>query len=194
MTHLLLGLILILFGFFHLIDEIAQYEESIVQKIQQIMNRKPFLSLFREIWLFGRTSFTVIFMVFLILIDWKVGILASGVFLVIVGIEYLLKTFYNRKRPFLVHQKISMLQPIEPLDSSFPSGDVLRVWYLVFILPALSNISPFVLGAAISLAVLVSLGRIVMGVHYLTDTFAGAGLGIIGAGTTIWLSNILNIV
>lgn len=193
MTYHLLGLILILLGFTHVFDEIVSLEVSIVRYVQQISKRKPLLFFFKEVWFFGRTTFALILLVFLICINWKTGLIAAGVFLIIVGIEYLIKTLYNRKRPYTAHQGIAMLQSLEALDSSFPSGDTMRVWYLALIITASAGDNIFFLTATISLAILVTLGRLVMGVHYLTDTLVGAGLGIMGAGTTIWLWNLLRI-
>jgi len=135
----------------------------------------------------------LIMQVLLICINWKMGLIAAGVFLVFVGVEYLIKTLFFRTRPFAAHQGIAMLQPLEPLDSSFPSGDIMRVWYLALIIPAYAGDPALFLAATITLAILVTLGRLVMGVHYLTDTLAGTGLGILGAGTTIWLWNLLNL-
>jgi len=174
-------------------DEVGQIEPNIVRSVQQILRPKPLLIFFQEAWFFGRTSFVLIVLIFLICIDWKNGLVAFGVFSVFVGIEQLIKSLYFRKRPYTSHQSIAMLQPLEPFDSSFPSGDALRVWYLALIIPFAAGSSTLFLAATISLAILVTLGRIVMGVHYLTDALAGAGLGILGAGTTIWLWNLLNI-
>ena len=193
MTYHLLGSILILLGFFHLIDEVGPLEVYLSRYVQQISTKKSLLFILKEVWFFGRTSFSVVLLVFLICINWKTGLITTGVFLVFVGIEYLIKTLYFRKRPYAAHHEIAMLQPLEPLDSSFPSGDTMRVWYLALIISASASDSVFFLGAIISLAILVTLGRLVMGVHYLTDTLTGAGLGILGAGTTIWLWNLLNI-
>ncbi len=193
MTYHFLGLILLLLGFIHMFDEVVSLEVSIVRYVQQISKMKPLLFFFKEVWFFGRTSFAIIFLVFLVCIKWKTGLIAAGVFLVIVGIEYLIKTLYFRKRPYTAHQGIAMLQPLEPLDSSFPSGDTMRVWFLALIISSSAGDTTFFLTGMISLAILVTLGRLVMGVHYLTDTLAGAGLGILGAGTTIWLWNLLNI-
>jgi len=193
MTYHLLGLILILLGFIHFFEEIVSLDVSIVRYVQQISKLKPLLFFFKEVWFFGRTSFALILLAFLICINWKTGLIAAGVFLIIVGIEYLIKTLYNRKRPYTAHQGIAMLQSLEPLDSSFPSGDTMRVWYLALIITTSAGDNIFFLTATISLAILVTLGRLVMGVHYLTDTLAGAGLGILGAGTTIWLWNLLKI-
>ena len=88
----------------------------------------------------------------------------------------------------------SSTQPREPGDASFPSGDALRAWYLALILPVFAGGGlALALGLSV-LAMLVTLGRMVMGVHYLTDTLAGAGLGMLGAGTTIWLWYLLHLI
>lgn len=174
-------------------DKAVVFEVNFVRYVQNLSKRKPILFILREVWFFGRTTFALILLVFLVCINWKTGLIAAGVFLIIVGIEFLVKTLYYRKRPFVAHQNIAVLQPIEPLDSSFPSGDTMRVWYLALIVSAFAGDTTYFLTATISLAILVTLGRLVMGVHYLTDTLAGAGLGILGAGTTIWLWNLLNI-
>lgn len=86
-----------------------------------------------------------------------------------------------------------MAQPQKPTDPSFPSGDAFRIWYLVLILIAASGSNQVLGFIAILLAVLVSLGRMILGVHYLTDVLAGAGLGFLGAGTTIWLWHLFNL-
>ncbi|MCJ7734123.1 MAG: phosphatase PAP2 family protein [Anaerolineales bacterium] len=193
MIHQLIGVGLFLVGCLHIIKPIQDNEVQIVKALQELFNRKPWLSLFREIWFFGRTSFTLIVIILLICIDWKTGLIADLVFFIIVGIEQLIKQLFHRVRPFSVHTSIAMLQPLEPHDSSFPSGDALRVWYIALILPmAAGNSIPFLIGT-ITLALFVSLGRIVLGVHYLTDTLAGIGLGLLGAGTTIWLWHFFNL-
>ena len=191
MIYHILGSILVLIGCSHFVGVVDRVEPEIILYIQRKFN--PLQVYFKEIWFFGRTSFTLIVLVFLTCFDWKMGLAAAGVFLVTVCIEYFVKKLSNRGRPYTSHPAIAMLQPLEPADSSFPSGDTLRVWYLALIIPAASGNSSFVLTAAISLAVLVTLGRMVMGVHYFTDTLAGAGLGILGAGTTLWLWNLMNI-
>ena len=187
MIYQLLGFILFLIGCTHLFTQISNSESQISTSIQNTFNQKPWLGFFKEIWFFGRTTFVVITLIFLIFIDWKIGLIANLIFLIIVSIERIVKVNFNRNRPFSALSTVAMLQPLEPQDSSFPSGDALRVWYLALILPvAVGNSIPFFL-AAILLAILVTFGRLVLGVHYLTDVLAGAGLGLLGAGTTIWI-------
>ncbi|NQS91448.1 MAG: phosphatase PAP2 family protein [Chloroflexi bacterium] len=193
MNYHLVGFGLFLIGCLHSIKPIKEKEVKIGKVLQELFNRKPWLMLFREIWFFGRTSFALIVIILLICIDWKTGLIADLVFLTIVGVEQLVKQLFRRRRPFSDHSFIAMLQPLEPHDPSFPSGDALRVWYIALILPiAVGNSIPFLI-ATITLALFVTLGRIVMGVHYLTDTFAGTGLGLLGAGTTIWLWHFFNL-
>lgn len=193
MTYFILGTILILFGFLHMFNEVKAVEPKIIQYLQQISNRKSLLAFFKEIWFFGRTSFTLILLGLLSCINWKMGGLAAGIFLIVIGLEYLIKTLYTRIRPYAALGNITMLQPTEPKDSSFPSGDTLRVWYLALIISSAAGGGPAILIAALSLAALVTLGRLIMGVHYLTDTLTGAGMGILAAGATIWLWNLANL-
>lgn len=193
MTYQVFGLLLFLIGCSHTNKLIDQFEPKLVLALQKKLTREPILIFFKEIWFFGRTPFALVSLIFLICIDWQKGLVTSGVFLVIVGIEVVVKILFKRVRPFSDHQEITMLQPLEPSDPSFPSGDALRIWYLGLIIPAAAGSQILFLASAVSLAILVTLGRMIMGVHYLTDTISGAGLGILGAGTTIWLWSLLNI-
>ena len=194
MIYQLVGFILFLIGCTHLFTQISNSETKIAATIQNTFKEKPWLGFFREIWFLGRTTFVVIILIFLICIDWKTGLVANLVFLIIAGIERSVKVLFNRKRPFSALSSVVMLQPLEPQDPSFPSGDALRIWYLALILPVAVSISiPFLL-AAILLAILVTFGRLVLGVHFLTDVLAGAGLGLLGAGTTIWIWQFLNLI
>jgi len=110
MIYFITGSILILFGFSHVLNEVNAVEPKIIQYFQQISNHKPLLSLFKEIWLFGRTSFALIILILLSCLNWKMGGIAAGVFLIIIGVEYLIKTLYTRNRPFAALGYISMLQ------------------------------------------------------------------------------------
>jgi undecaprenyl-diphosphatase len=150
--------------------------------------------IFRELWFLGRTSFTLICLLLLISYSWKPGAIAAIVFFGVAGIEMLLKSIFSRPRPFQINSNISMLQPQQPVDPSFPSGDTLRVWYLALILAAVIGGNPLLFGAVTGLALLVSLGRLVMGVHYLTDILSGAGLGVIGGGATLLLWDVFQLI
>ena len=193
MTYQLLGLALFFIGCSHLINRVVPIETRIVQYLQTKFRNRPWLSFFQELWLFGRTSFALISLTLLTTLKWKLGITATLGFLVIVGIEQIIKTRINRPRPFTVNQDIQMLQLTRPQDSSFPSGDALRIWYLVLIIPSAAGGYGFFLAASVLLAILVTLGRSIMGVHYPTDTIAGAGLGLLAAGTILSLWQYLSL-
>lgn len=193
MIYQLLGFGFLLVGCAHLFTGVNKWETQIVRKVQGLFKNKPWLTVFQEIWFFGRTSFAVISLLLLISLKWKIGAIALLVFLITVGIENILKNTLNRPRPYTAHPDINMLQPNSPVDPSFPSGDTLRIWYLALILPAAAGGSGLFLTAFLLLAILVTLGRMIMGVHYLTDTIAGIGLGLLGAGTTLWLWHLLQL-
>ena len=193
MIYQLLGFGFLLVGCAHLFTGVKTWETQIVCKVQGLFKNKPWLTVFQEIWFFGRTSFAVISLLLLISLKWKIGAIALLVFLITVGIENILKNALNRPRPYTAHPDINMLQPNSSVDPSFPSGDTLRIWYLALILPAAAGGSGLFLTAFLLLAILVTLGRMIMGVHYLTDTIAGIGLGLLGAGTTLWLWHLLQL-
>lgn len=193
MIYQLLGFGLLLISFAHLFAGLKTWETQIVRKVQSLFKNKPWLTVFQEIWSFGRTSFAIVSLLLLISLKWKMGAIALLVFLITVGIENILKITFNRPRPYTAHPDINMLQPNNPVDPSFPSGDTLRIWYLALILPVAAGDSGLFLTAFLLLAILVTLGRMILGVHYFTDTIAGIGLGMLGAGTTLWLWQLLQL-
>jgi undecaprenyl-diphosphatase len=193
MNYLLIGFILFLIGCTYRMSFLSEPEEQITYRIQTMFNKKPWIGFFRDIWFLGRTIFAFIILAIMIFYDWKIGLVANLILLITLAIEHLVKHLFNRTRPYGTAQSILLLQPVEPTDTSFPSGDTLRIWYLALIIPTIAgNSTSLLIGLGI-LALLVSLGRIVMGVHYLTDVLAGAGLGILGAGTTIWIWQLMSL-
>ena len=193
MIYQLIGVSLLVLGFIHTFESSRQLDYRIVKFLQDKLGHKPYLTWFEEFWFFGRTFFAVAILILLLSYNWKLGLTALAVFSVAVGVETLIKFTFNRSRPFSVHQDLQMLQPSEPQDPSFPSGDALRIWFLVIILSIVLG-NNLVFGIiAFLLAMLVSLGRMIFGVHFLTDVLAGTGLGILGAGTTIWLWRFFNL-
>ena len=193
MTYQLVGMSLLVLGCIYKFEPTHQLDYRIVKFLQGKLGHKPYLTWFEEIWVFGRTFFAVTILILLLSYDWKLGLTALAVFGVVAGLETLVKLIFNRSRPFSVHQDLHMLQPSEPQDPSFPSGDALRIWFLVITLSiVLGNSLIFGIIASL-LAVLVSLGRMILGVHFLTDVLAGTGLGMLGAGTTIWIWHLFNL-
>ncbi|MEW6568490.1 MAG: phosphatase PAP2 family protein [Chloroflexota bacterium] len=103
-------------------------------------------------------------------------LLAMAVFSGVV--ERGLKLGLRRKRPFEVLEGVVVRQVPPPVDPSFPSGDASRACYLGAALafglgwPLLASV------AVLTLAMLVSLGRVRVGVHFPSDVWAGSWLGL----------------
>jgi undecaprenyl-diphosphatase len=104
-----------------------------------------------------------------------------GVWVAAVAVQ-LLKIIFHRQRP-----AGEWGQGYRRLDPhSFPSGHAARVFMLAAVAVALGPVA----WASLMLiwASLVSLARVVMGVHYLSDVVVGAGLGVVcGVGVVLAL-------
>jgi undecaprenyl-diphosphatase len=90
-----------------------------------------------------------------------------------VGLYKALKRVFVRERPFITHSSISLA--MAPLDRySFPSGHTLHAvsftWQAVAVFPELGWV-------LVPLAALIAGSRVVLGLHYPTDVFAGAMIG-----------------
>ncbi len=123
---------------------------------------------------------------FLLVSDWKTGLVVGVVFLLSALLESTIKKFVKRPRPFETITEIPVEQPRKPRDSSFPSGDCLRIWFLALTFPFIFHFSWFLILPSLLLAVFVSFGRIGLGVHYFLDVLAGTGMGVFFAGV-FWL-------
>lgn len=66
MIYQLLGFGLLLVSYAHLFTGVNRWETQIVRKVQGLFKNKPWLTVFQEIWFFGRTSFAVISLLLLI--------------------------------------------------------------------------------------------------------------------------------
>jgi len=102
-----------------------------------------------------------------------------------------LKLLYGRERPPL------SLHAVEVVNASFPSGHAMLTAAIYLTLGALvarfaekRRIKAFVMGAAITLTLLVGLTRIYLGVHWPTDVLGGWCVGAAWA-TLCWLLALL---
>lgn len=141
-----------------------------------------FLSLFRVLWLFGKSPALIVILIMLFILDSGIGGRVMFIYVVIAVGERILKLMVKRQRPFSLLPEVEMCQPRQPQDPSFPSGDAMRLWYLTFVLPPAFVLPWFFLLLFGGIALLASLGRIAFGVHFLLDVIGGAGLGLLGAG------------
>ena len=94
-------------------------------------------------------------------------------------VERLSKSLIRRPRPFSRLPDIRLRQSPTPQDTSFPSGDAMRVWFIVCALEMALPEAPLLVRLSVwGAAVLVSLGRVRLGAHYPLDVWAGAWIGI----------------
>ncbi len=92
-----------------------------------------------------------------------------------------LKIFWRRRRPFQILTDFPQLTPA-PKDESFPSGHTASVFAFA---AAMAPLGPLVAGALAIWAGIVAFSRYYLGVHFPSDIFVGAVIGILaGAGLT----------
>lgn len=180
------GLVLFLLGWLHRWDPVRRAETRFLQQLQAAVGRPPWLGFFQEIWLLGRTTFTLLVLGLILVLDWQKGAAALITYGAAVGLERGIKLAVDRQRPFQAEAGIQMHQLRKPRDPSFPSGDSLRIWFLVPVLTSVLGLPPGGQLVLIVLAGLVALGRSVLGVHYPTDVAAGTGLGLLGGALTLY--------
>ena len=109
-----------------------------------------------------------------------IGFLAFAIEL---PVYFIVKKYVKRLRPFEQMQNINHL--IAPPDKySFPSGHTSAAFVMATLFSAFFNEVAFFL---FLLASLIGFSRIYLRVHYPTDIFAGAALGIISANLSIWI-------
>lgn len=175
-----LGVSLFILGFAHMSPIVALWDARLFRFLHKPLRRLS--NAFQLLWHLGRTPFALAILTLLVIIDLHFGIVAWIGFALIISFEWFIKHTLKRARPFTLIPDAVMSQPKEPTDPSFPSGDALRVWYLALIIPFSLDLPPMFFLLTCSLALLVSLGRIAMGVHYPLDVIAGTGIGLVGVG------------
>ncbi len=180
---MIVGVGLLLIGLGHFNNKIALTDAHAFRVLHRYLRR--FKAVFRLLWHLGRTPFTLIALALSALIDLQIGIYAAIVFFLIATIEWAIKRSLQRPRPFSIIPDATMEQPRRPQDPSFPSGDTMRVWFLALTLSIAFGFNPMIALGIYFVALLVSVGRIALGVHFPLDVVAGAGLGIFGAGITL---------
>ncbi len=174
-------LILFLLGFACRLPLIARLDARAFLFLHRPLSRPPWIAAFRALWHLGRTPAAVLALLLLAPFvggDYRGwGLLGLALGLAALA-ERLVKRTMKRPRPFAALPGVSMQQPRQPRDPSFPSGDALRVWFLA---AAYAHYLPAGAPLWYALALLVSLGRVALGVHHPLDVLSGASLGALSA-------------
>lgn len=101
-------------------------------------------------------------------------LLAAAALLAASLVSGALKDVVGRLRPPLAHDSLTALVTL-PADSSFPSGHATSAFAAAGVVAALH---PRLRAPVLTLAALIGLSRVYLGVHYPTDVIAGAALGL----------------
>jgi len=178
-----IGGLLFTTGLFYRSISLAQWDEGAFQTIYE--NLYHYRGFFRYIWPLGTTPVAVILIAMTFIAGTRIGLTTTIVFALAAVLERMVKIIFRRPRPFEALSDVKMYQPRQPTDPSHPSGDALRVWFLALVVPVAFGLSWPVYLLTLSIAALLSLGRIVLGVHFPLDVLGGAGLGFLAAGLSI---------
>jgi len=119
----------------------------------------------------------------------KLGVLcAVSMFIGLVVTNLIIKNWVARIRPYEVIQGLNCIVPLAD-DFSFPSGHTTNslacAWVLFRRAPKKWGIP------ALVMAILISLSRLYVGIHYPTDVIGGAVIGICAACLSLWLVPVL---
>ena len=154
------------------------FEKEIIYWLQSLSS--PFLdSLFQIFTMFGEEMVVI---AVLGLIYWsinkKVGERLGITVFISLGLNSVLKFIFMRPRPFMVDESIVNLRPETAGGYSMPSGHAQSASTLFF--GAYQFLKKrFLLIVAVIITVLVSISRMYIGVHYLSDVVVGSLLGIL---------------
>jgi undecaprenyl-diphosphatase len=100
------------------------------------------------------------------------------------AVNKLISSSWHRDRPFQTHHVAHIWGP-RKTDASFPSDHASAAFGIAV---AVLLIDPFVGAAFLVLAVLIAIGRVVVGEHYPGDVLAGAAIGSVAAVVVVRLA------
>lgn len=176
---LILGLLFFLFSLAHKTEAAENWD---IRSFRYLNTRLQRISgIFIYIWPLGTTPVAVLMIAMTYLPSLRTGLITTITFFILSIGEGIIKKGFNRPRPFLFLSDIQGKQPVHPKDASFPSGDAMRSWFIAITIPLVFHLPIVITSIACIVAIFLSLGRIVLGVHFPLDVLGGMGLGFIGA-------------
>jgi undecaprenyl-diphosphatase len=178
-----IGLIFILVGLLHRIPAFGHWDAAIFQRLHSRL--QPCAGFFRFLWPLGTTPVGIMLILIIFIASWQAGLVTALVYSIAALVEHLIKRSLKRPRPYQMLADVEMSQPKPPGDPSHPSGDAMRVWFLALIFPLSFELPVPIFAFTISAALTLSLGRIVLGVHYPLDVIGGAGLGFLSTAVVV---------
>jgi undecaprenyl-diphosphatase len=180
---IVIGLVMVITGFLHLNSVIVDWDAHTFQWIHIRLRR--FSNFFQYIRPLGTVPVGILLTLIIFISSWQAGIVATLTYLFSSIIERTIKMFVRRPRPFAIISMVKIGQLPIPDDPSHPSGDSLRVWLFALLFPLAFALPYPVYAISILFALVLSVGRIALGVHYPLDVIGGAGLGILSAGFAV---------
>lgn len=180
---IIVGLLMMISGMLHINSRFARWDTRIFNVIHVRLSR--FSPLFQYLRPLGTVPVSILLILIMYIPSWELGLIATILFIISSIIERIIKITFQRSRPFLMLPEVKMGQLPEPHDSSHPSGDSFRVWFLAFLFPYAFSLPVPIFVLPFLVASILSLGRIALGVHYPLDVISGTGLGMLTSSIVV---------
>ena len=167
-----------------------EFEIEIIKLLQS--GRNGFLDVFFQVitWL-GSVYMAALVFLLLIILRRKYYLWFAGAFVSAYGVAFLLKHTVKRIRPYIASSAIECIGQLEN-GYSFPSGHsvvitciAIFIGFLLFKHFKKAWQKALVVVCSTLIVFVIVLSRLYLGVHYLTDTLAGVGIGAIFTTLTL---------
>ncbi|MFN2234825.1 MAG: phosphatase PAP2 family protein [Anaerolineales bacterium] len=179
----IIGLLMMIIGMLHINSRFARWDTRIFNFIYVRLSR--FTTLFQYLRPLGTVPVLFLLILIMYIPSCEFGIIATISYSISAIIERIIKMTIRRPRPFQLLHGVKMGQLPEPHDPSHPSGDSFRVWFLACLLPFAFSLPAPIYVFSFIVAIILSLGRIALGVHFPLDVISGTGLGFLSSSIAV---------